>query len=60
MVVTSITDDGDREWDVLLLHGSSINNEGGEERRRLLVRDSWKLKQTIVHESFAHFFKVNN
>ena len=27
MVVTSKTDDGDREWDVLLLHESSINNE---------------------------------
>ena len=27
MAVTSITDDGDREWDVLLLHESSINNE---------------------------------
>ena len=40
MVVTSVTDDGDREWDVLLLHASSINNEGGEERRCLLVRVS--------------------
>ena len=39
-VVTSITDDGDKEWDVLILHESSINNEGGEERRHLLVRVS--------------------